>query len=35
MDLGDSEELERIKFESRNTFMKVKESISRLFSPLL
>lgn len=35
MDLDDSEELERMKFESRNTFMKVKESISRLFSPLL
>lgn len=34
-DLGNSEELERMKFESRNTFMKVKESISRLFSPLL
>lgn len=34
-DLGNSEELERMKFENRNTFMKVKESISRLFSPLL
>lgn len=34
-DLDNSEELERMKFESRNTFMKVKESISRLFSPLL
>ncbi|XAM53622.1 Major cardiolipin synthase ClsA [Terrisporobacter vanillatitrophus] len=34
-DLENSEELERNKFESRNTIMKIKESISRLFSPLL
>lgn len=34
-DLENSEELERNKFESRNTVMKIKESISRLFSPLL
>lgn len=34
-DLENSEELERIKFENRNTIMKVKESISRLFSPIL
>ncbi|WP_343345208.1 cardiolipin synthase [Terrisporobacter petrolearius] len=34
-DLKNSEELERDKFENRNTVMKIKESISRLFSPLL
>ncbi len=34
-DLNNSEELERIKFENRSTRMKIKESISRLFSPLL
>ncbi|MCC3865529.1 cardiolipin synthase [Terrisporobacter petrolearius] len=34
-DLDNSEELERDKFENRNTVMKIKESISRLFSPLL
>lgn len=34
-DLENSEELERIKFENRDTIMKVKESISRLFSPIL
>jgi len=34
-DLDKSEELERDKFENRNTVMKIKESISRLFSPLL
>lgn len=34
-DLENSEELERDKFENRNTVMKIKESISRLFSPLL
>lgn len=35
VDLDDSEELEKIKFESRNNFIKIKESIARLFSPLL
>lgn len=34
-DLENSEKLERDKFENRNTVMKIKESISRLFSPLL
>ena len=34
-DLENSEELERVKFESRKTIVKVKESISRLFSPML
>lgn len=34
-DLENSEELERNKFENRNTVMKIKESIARLFSPLL
>ena len=34
-DMENSEELERDKFENRNTVMKIKESISRLFSPLL
>ena len=35
LDLANSEELERSKFENRNIIMKVKESVSRLFSPLL
>lgn len=35
IDLSNSEELERVKFEDRGHFMKIKESISRLFSPLL
>lgn len=35
VDLKNSEELERDKFENRKTIMKVKESISRLFSPIL
>lgn len=34
-DLQNSEELQRDKFENRNIKMKVKESISRLFSPIL
>ena len=34
-DLQNSEELERVKFENRKTIVKVKESISRLFSPIL
>ena len=34
-DLQNSEELERVKFENRKTNVKVKESISRLFSPIL
>ena len=34
-DLQNSEELERDKFENRKTIVKVKESISRLFSPIL
>ena len=34
-DLQNSEELERDKFENRKTIVKVKESISRLFSPVL
>lgn len=35
VDLENSEELERSKFENRDTIIKMKESISRLFSPLL
>lgn len=35
IDLSNSEELEKVKFEDRGHFMKIKESISRLFSPLL
>ena len=35
LDLANSEELERSKFENRSIVMKAKESVSRLFSPLL
>ena len=35
LDLDNSEELERSKFENRSIVMKAKESVSRLFSPLL
>ena len=34
-DLQESEELQRDKFENRKIFIKMKESISRLFSPIL
>ena len=34
-DLQESEELQRNKFENRKIFIKMKESISRLFSPIL
>lgn len=34
-DLKDSEELDKNKFEDRNMTTKIKESISRLFSPIL
>lgn len=34
-DLKNSEELELNKFKNRKMIMKVKESISRLFSPIL
>ncbi|WP_455539629.1 cardiolipin synthase [Terrisporobacter sp.] len=35
IDLENSEELDKNEFENRKTVMKIKESISRLFSPIL